>query len=82
MTINDITTDLSRCENGEFDQRTFRDRFIDSDNALHYWDNITAMNERQEAKGQAKYGEQLEDNVTLTTAQRIEHAQEEAIDLL
>ena len=47
-----------------------------------YWSNITAMNERQEAKGQAKYGEQLEDNVTLTTVQRIEHAQEEAIDLL
>lgn len=47
-----------------------------------YWSNITEINERQEEKGRAKYGEDLEDNTTLTTAQRIEHAQEEAIDLL
>ena len=49
---------------------------------LRYWTNITAMNERQEAKGRGKYGQDLEDNDTLTTTQRIEHAQEEAIDLL
>lgn len=49
---------------------------------LSYWDLITAINERQETKGRAKYGEDLEDNTTLTTVQRIEHAEEEAIDLL
>ena len=47
-----------------------------------YWSNITEINERQEQKGRSKYGEDLEDNTTLTTNQRIEHAQEEAIDLL
>ena len=47
-----------------------------------YWMNICRMNARQEAKGMEKYGEPLESNTTLTTAQRIEHAQEEAIDLL
>lgn len=49
---------------------------------MRYWDKITAINERQEAKGRAKYGEDLEDNTTLTAIQRIEHAEEEAIDLL
>lgn len=49
---------------------------------MSYWSNICAINDRQEAKGRAKYGEDLEDNTTLTTIQRIEHAQEEAIDLL
>ena len=47
-----------------------------------YWVNICKMNTRQEAKGMEKYGEPLEENTTLTTTQRIEHAQEEAIDLL
>lgn len=47
-----------------------------------YWMNICRMNARQEAKGLEKYGVALEGNTTLTTAQRIEHAQEEAIDLL
>ena len=47
-----------------------------------YWMNICKMNARQEAKGMEKYGEPLEENTTLTTTQRIEHAQEEAIDLL
>jgi NTP pyrophosphatase (non-canonical NTP hydrolase) len=47
-----------------------------------YWVNICKMNARQEAKGMEKYGEPLEENTTLTTTQRIEHAQEEAIDLL
>lgn len=49
---------------------------------LSYWDRITILNNRQEAKGKAKYGETLEQNTTLTTSQRIEHAEEEAIDLL
>ena len=47
-----------------------------------YWADISAINERQTEKGLAKYGEPLEENVTLTRTQRIEHAQEEAIDLL
>lgn len=47
-----------------------------------YWANISAINARQTAKGLDKYGESLEENVTLTRTQRIEHAQEEAIDLL
>ena len=47
-----------------------------------YWDNICRLNAKQEIKGKQKYGVVLEDNTTLTTAQRIEHAQEEAIDLL
>ena len=47
-----------------------------------YWENICDLNARQEAKGRKKYGEPLEENTTLTTTQRIEHAQEEAIDLL
>lgn len=47
-----------------------------------YWMNICKMNARQESKGMEKYGEPLEENTTLTTTQRIEHAQEEAIDLL
>lgn len=47
-----------------------------------YWQNICDLNARQEAKGLEKYGVALEGNTTLTTAQRIEHAQEEAIDLL
>lgn len=47
-----------------------------------YWVNICKMNAHQESKGMEKYGEPLEENTTLTTTQRIEHAQEEAIDLL
>ena len=47
-----------------------------------YLVNICKMNARQESKGMEKYGEPLEENTTLTTTQRIEHAQEEAIDLL
>ena len=50
--------------------------------APDYWANISDINARQTAKGLSKYGEPLEENVTLTHAQRIEHAQEEAIDLL
>lgn len=69
-----------------------RDRLADETRALKaelrvnlgnpYWVNICKMNARQEAKGMEKYGEPLEENTTLTTTQRIEHAQEEAIDLL
>lgn len=47
-----------------------------------YWANINALNNRQTEKGFRKYGEFLEDNTTLSRVQRIEHAEEEAIDLL
>lgn len=69
-----------------------RDRLADENRAMkaelkvnlgnQYWMNICKMNARQEAKGLDKYGGPLEKNTTLTTVQRIEHAQEEAIDLL
>lgn len=51
-------------------------------NAGDYWRNICGINARQEAKGVAKYGRPLEANTTLSTEQRIEHAQEELIDAL
>lgn len=47
-----------------------------------YRNNIVKMLDQQRAKGLAKYGETLEQNDTLTYTQRIEHAQEEALDLL
>lgn len=47
-----------------------------------YRDKIVEMIDRQRAKGLKKYGQTLEDNTTLTTDQRIEHAQEELIDAL
>ena len=47
-----------------------------------YWRNICGINARQEKKGVEKYGQHLEENTTLSTVQRIEHAQEELIDAL
>ena len=47
---------------------------------MNYWENVSKINERQEAKGLDKYGQSLESNTALTTAQRIEHLQEELID--
>ena len=44
--------------------------------------NIEKMMEAQTDKGLHKYGVTLADNTTLTTEQRIEHFQEEAIDAL
>ena len=49
---------------------------------MSYWDNICEINAKQESKGISKYGITLEDNDLLTVNQRIEHAQEEAIDFL
>lgn len=49
---------------------------------MSYWDNICEINAKQESKGISKYGVTLEDNDLLTVNQRIEHAQEEAIDFL
>ena len=57
--------------------------FIESlkrENNLSYWNSICLLNQRQESKGKAKYGESLEENTTLSTIQRIEHLQEELID--
>lgn len=50
------------------------------DKKPNYWQNITKINQKQEAKGVSKYGQNLEDNITLSTVQRIEHLQEELID--
>lgn len=47
-----------------------------------YWQKVCEINERQERKGVEKYGQILEDNVTLSTEQRIEHLEEELIDAL
>lgn len=47
-----------------------------------YTRNIIALIQRQRQKGLTKYGQTLEDNTTLTTCQRIEHAQEELVDAL
>ena len=47
---------------------------------LDYWSNICKLNERQESKGKAKYGQILEENTTLSTSQRIEHLEEELLD--
>lgn len=55
---------------------------IDQNIRVDYWANINALNNRQTEKGFRKYGEFLEDNTTLNRVQRIEHAEEEAIDLL
>ena len=49
---------------------------------VSYTSNIIELIRRQRAKGLAKYGLTLEDNTTLTTCQRIEHAQEELVDAL
>ncbi len=49
---------------------------------MSYNQNIIAMMNRQHEKGLKKYGVSLEQNVTLTTEQRIEHAEEELIDAL
>ena len=46
------------------------------DDIPNYWQNITELNKKQEAKGVSKYGQNLEDNITLSTVQRIEHLQE------
>ena len=44
---------------------------------MSHRDNIIEMIDRQILKGKSKYGQLLEDNVTLTAAQRIEHIQKE-----
>lgn len=61
------------------EQRRQRDEYYGGN---LYWQRISRMNVAQEEKGLAKYGQALEDNVTLSRTQRIEHAQEELIDAL
>ena len=61
------------------EQRRQRDEYYGGN---LYWQRISRMNAAQEEKGLAKYGQALEDNVTLSRTQRIEHAQEELIDAL
>lgn len=45
-----------------------------------YWDNITAMYNKQREKGLATYGMTLEENTDLTVEERITMLQEELID--
>lgn len=46
-----------------------------------YWQRITAIAEKQRAKGMSKYGVGLENN-TANATERVRHIQEELIDAL
>ena len=59
-----------------------RDDISEPPESGRYWRKICGINAKQDAKGRAKYGQSLEENTTLSTVQRIEHAQEELIDAL
>ena len=48
----------------------------------HYWKNICEIQERQTQKGLSKYGQVLEENTSMTTAERIVYLQEELVDAL
>lgn len=50
-------------------------------NANPYWERITAISQRQRAKGQRTYGQDLEDNQAVMHT-RLEYIQEELIDAL
>lgn len=49
---------------------------------MNYAKSIIDLLEKQRGKGIAKYGQILEDNTTLSRAQRVEHIEEELIDAL
>ena len=49
---------------------------------MNYVKNIIDLLEKQRGKGIAKYGQILEDNTSLSRAQRVEHIEEELIDAL
>lgn len=49
---------------------------------IDYTKNIINLLARQHAKGLVKYGETLEENTTLSRAQRVDHIEEELIDAL
>lgn len=75
--VSSIDEINSRLSSSQFE--LVSDASTDDDNPS-YWQNITKINQKQEAKGVSKYGQNLEDNITLSTVQRIEHLQEELID--
>lgn len=49
---------------------------------MNYVKNIIDLLEKQRQKGIAKYGQIIEDNTSLSRAQRVEHIEEELIDAL
>lgn len=55
------------------------ERVFGNDQANPYWQRITAIADKQRAKGMSKYGQGLEDNPADILA-RINHLQEELID--
>ena len=71
-------------EQGETAHKPERPQIKDSGDgySTKYRDNILKLMEKQRAKGIAKYGSVLEDNRTLSIAQRIDHLEEELIDAL
>ena len=52
----------------------------ESDNP--YWDNICEIAEQQRQKGLTEYGKGLEDNIELSTDERIKMVEEEMVDAL
>lgn len=81
---NERDDTVRRCAEYVAEKRLQEDEieWLPPKNAGDYWRNICGINARQEAKGVTKYGQSLEANTTLSTEQRIEHAQEELIDAL
>lgn len=70
-------------ESGEVSEKIVEENYdMIFGNSENYWRNVCDINARQERKGVEKYGQTLEDNVTLSTEQRIEHLEEELIDAL
>ena len=49
---------------------------------VRYWKNICEIQEKQKQKGVSKYGQILEENTSMTTAERIVYLQEELVDAL
>lgn len=49
---------------------------------MSYWDNITAIYEKQRKKGIESYGQTLEENTSLTDIDRLEYLEEELVDAL
>lgn len=47
-----------------------------------YWENVTAIYEKQRKKGISEYGMTLEDNKALSTEERINMLEEELVDAL
>lgn len=47
-----------------------------------YWKRVCEIQKRQTEKGIRKYGQRLEDNRSMSVAQRIEYLEEELVDAL